>query len=316
MPGFLKREPFAKGRVEIVELKVDESSKLKNATLSELNNIFKCRVLVCTVLRDGKAITPGGDFVLKEGDRVFVTASTDDLALLLKNLGIITRKVSRVIVCGGGRISYYLAQQLQKSGIHLQIIESDYERCVQLAALLPNVEVIHGDASSESLLESEHIDQCDAIVTLAGIDEMNMIISIYGSNRGVPQVITKIGHLENNSILNSLPLGSVISPKELCCNTMVHYVRAMQNQTGAAVSVHTIADGQVEALEFVADKTTLNCGVPLRQLRIKKGTLIACIIHGANTEIPGGGSVFREGDTIIVVSGGEHVINQLNDIFE
>lgn len=316
MPGFLKREPFAKGRVEIVELKIEEDSKLCNRPLSELNNILNCRVLVCTVLRDGKAIAPGGGFVLKEDDRIFVTAPTDDLALLLKNLGVITRKVNRAIICGGGRISYYLAQQLQRSGIGLQIIEQDYERCVQLAGLLPNVSIVHGDASSESLLESERIDDCDALVTLAGIDEMNMIISIYGNSRGVPQVITKIGHLENNSILGSLPLGSVISPKELCCNAIVHYVRAMQNQTGAALSVHTIADGQVEAVEFVVDKNTLHCGEPLKNIKMKKDALIACIIHGSKTEIPGGNSRFNVGDSIIVVSGGGTVINQINEIFE
>jgi len=316
MPGFLKREPFAKGRVEIVELKIEEGSKLCDVPLSELNNILKCRVLVCTVLRDGKAIAPGGGFVLKEDDRIFVTAPTDDLALLLKNLGVITRKVNRAIICGGGRISYYLAQQLQRSGIGLQIIEQDYERCVQLAGLLPNVSIVHGDASNESLLESERIDDCDALVTLAGIDEMNMIISIYGNSRGVPQVITKIGHLENNSILGSLPLGSVISPKELCCNAIVHYVRAMKNQTGAALSVHTIADGQVEAVEFVVDKNTLHCGEPLKDIKMKKDALIACIIHGSKTEIPGGNSRFNVGDSIIVVSGGGTVINQINEIFE
>ncbi len=316
MPGFLKRETFAKGRVEIVELKVDANSKLKDVTLSGLNSIVKCKVLVCTVLRDGKAIAPGGNFVLREGDRVFVTAPTNDLATLLKNLGIITRKVSRAIVCGGGRISYYLAQQLHKSGISLQIIENDEERCIQLAGMLPDACIVHGDASNESLLESERIDDSDALVTLTGIDEMNMVISIYGSNRNVPQVITKIGHLENSSILNRLPLGSVISPKEICCNTIVRYVRAMQNQAGAALSIHTIADGQVEAIEFIADRNTLHCGEPLRDIKLKKNALIACIGHGAHTEIPNGNSIFNVGDSIIVVSNGDEVINQLNDIFE
>jgi len=316
MPGFMKREPFAKGRVEIVELKVEKGSRLCGLQLSGLNNLIKCRVLVCSVLRDGKAIAPGGGFVLEEDDRIFVTASTDDLAVMLKNLGVITRKVSRAIICGGGRISYYLAQQLQKSGINLQIIEKDYDRCVQLASMLPHVSVINGDAANESLMESERIDDCDALVTLTGVDEVNMVISIYGGSREVPQVITKISDLENNSILGSLPLGSVINPRDVCCNTIVHYVRAMENQTGAAVSVHSIADGQVEAAEFVVDKNTLHCGEPLKDIKIKKDALIACIIHGSKTEIPGGNSTFKVGDSIIVVSGGGKVINQINEIFE
>ena len=147
-PGFLKRDTFAKSRVEIVELRIEENSKLCNVALNDMNSIVKCKILVCAVLRNGKAIMPGGDFVLKEGDRIFVTASTETLTVLLKNLGVITHKVKRVILCGGGRASYYLAKQLQRSGIRVQLIERDLERCNQLAAILPDTCIIHGDASS------------------------------------------------------------------------------------------------------------------------------------------------------------------------
>ena len=316
LPGFLKRDTFAKGRVEIVELRVDPNSKLCNVPLSELNGIVKCKVLVCTVLRSGAAVAPDGNFVLQAGDRIFVTAPTDALAVLLKSLGIITRRVNRVILCGGGRVSYYLAQQLQRSGMTVQLIEQNYDRCVQLAGLLPSACIVHGDASSQPLLESEGIGECDALVTLTGIDEMNMVISIFGSSRGVPQVITKLGRVESGNILDSLPLGSVICPKELCCNTIVRYVRAMQNQTGAAVAVHTIADGQAEAVEFVVDEHTLHCGEPLKKLKLRKNVLVVCITRGAKTEIPNGESTFSQGDTLIIVSSGESVIHQLNDIFE
>ena len=120
-PGFLKRDTFAKSRVEIVELRIEENSKLCNVALNDMNGIVKCKILVCAVLRNGKAIMPGGDFVLKKGDRIFVTASTETLTVLLKNLGVITHKVKRVILCGGGRASYYLAKQLQRSGIRVQL---------------------------------------------------------------------------------------------------------------------------------------------------------------------------------------------------
>ena len=127
-PGFLKRDTFAKGRVEIVELRIDEHSKLCNVALNDMNGIVKCKILVCAVLRNGRAITPDANFVLREGDRIFVTASADTLTILLKNLGIITHKVKRVILCGGGRVSYYLAKQLQSGGINVQIIERDLDR--------------------------------------------------------------------------------------------------------------------------------------------------------------------------------------------
>lgn len=314
-PGFLRRDTFAKGRAEIVELRIDSKSKLRDVPLSNMTNIVKCKVLVCAVLRDGAAIAPSGSFVLRESDRIFVTAPTKDLAIMLKNLGIITRKARQVLLCGGGRISYYLAKLLEKDKISVKILERNYDRCVELAELLPEAEVICGDCSNQTILENQGIGNCDALVALTGLDESNMVISLYGSNCGVPQVISKISRDENIAIADSIALGSVISPKELCSNTIVRYVRAMQNQTGAALSVHTIADGQVEAVEFLVDSNTKYCGVPLKQMKLKSNILIASITHGANTRIPDGDAVFEQGDTVVVTSG-RGALYQLNDIFD
>ena len=309
-------ETFAKGRVEIVELRVDEKSKLCNVSLGDLGSVVKCRVLVCAVLRDGEAIAPKGDFVLRQGDRVFVTAPTDRLTILLKNLGVISRPVRRVILCGGGRVSYYLADLLLKDGISVQLIERSHERCVELASLLPDsCCIVHGDASSQNLLQKEGISTCDALVSLTGLDELNMIVSLYGNSQGVPQIITKLGRMDSSGIVADLPLGSLIYPKELCCNTIVRYVRAMQNQAGAAISVHAIADGKLEAVEFLVDEHTLHCGVPLRDLKLKPNVLIASINHAGQTELPGGNSSFQKGDTVILVTPGRGSLLQLNDIF-
>lgn len=314
-PGFLKRDTFAKGRVEIVELRVDEKSKLRDLPLIELNQTVKCRVLVCAVLRDGVAIMPDGNFVLREKDRIFVTASTNNLTLLLKSLGIITRKVRRVIICGGGRLTVHLAGQLLKSGISVKVIEQNYDRCLELSALLADADIIHGDASQQLLLEGEGVSTSDALIAMTGLDELNMIISLYGKNLGVAQTITKLSREENNSMIDVLNLGSVICPKELCSNNIVRYVRAMENQSGAAVAVHGIADGKAEAMEFIVDKNTKNINVPLKELKLRDNVLIASITHREKVEISGGDSKFVVGDHVVVVSNGEHVIHQLNEIF-
>ena len=315
-PGFLRRDTFAKGRTEIVELRVDSGSKLCNIRLMDLRGIIKCQVLVCAVLRDGSAIAPKGDFILREGDRIFVTALSENLTTLLKSLGILTRRVRSVTLCGGGRISYYLAKRLRKSGISTRIIDSNYERCMELCETLPDCDIIHGDISETDLLESEGLDKTDALVTLSGLDELNMIVSLYAASRGVPQVITKLSHTGNRSVIDSLSLGSVISPRELVCSNIVRYVRAMENQTGAAISVHTIADGQAEAMEFLVDEHTKNCGKPLKEIKLKPNILLVSISHGASNEIANGNSVFCQGDTVVVVdTNSREVIRQLNDIF-
>jgi len=314
-PGFLQRDVFAKGRTEIVELKIDAGSPLCGASLIEMGSIVKCRVLVCAVLRGESAIVPGGHFKLQAGDRIFVTAPTENLAALLKNLGIITRRVRSCLLCGGGTVAYYLADMLKKSRIKTRIIESDMERCTELCTLLPETDISCGDCGDLELLESEGLADYDAIVTLTGSDELNMITALYAGGKKVPQVITKVADKSSNSIINSLGLGSVICPKELCCNDIIRYVRAMQNQAGAALSVHAIADGQVEAMEFLVDGNTKNCGVPLKALKTKSNILIASIGHGSKTEIPNGESMFHQGDSLVIVASGRGSIRQINDIF-
>ena len=315
-PGFLKRDTFAKGRVEIVELRIGEDSALKDVNLYDLGNIVKCKILVCAVLRSGKAIIPDGNFTLLEGDRIFVTAQPGELTIFLKNMGVITHRARRALLCGGGRLSYYLAQLLDKDGVMVEIIEQDYGRCIELAKMLSDVTVVQGDASSEVLLEKEGIDDSDVLVTLTGVDEMNIIISLFGNSCKVPQVITKLGRLTSNRVLDTLPLGSIMSPKELCCNSIVRYVRAVKNQAGAAQAIHVIADGQAEAIEFIVDENTLHCGEPLKEIRLKKNIRVVSISRGVKFEIPNGDSYFTRGNVVIIVTGRNEVIYQLNDIFE
>ncbi len=314
-PGFFKRDSFAKGRVQIVEIRIDAESKLGGVPLKTLYSIVKCKVLVCAVLRDGTAVTPDGNFVLQAGDRIFVTAPSDNLALLLKNLGIVTHKIRRVMIAGGGTVTYYLAELLRETPVEVTVIESNRSRCKELAAAFPRLNVICGDAREQSVLESENISSVDALVSLTGPDELNMVISLYGHSRKIPHIMTRIEHLEGSGITGELPLGSVINPKRLCCNNIVRYVRAMQNQSGAAITIHTIADGHAEAMEFRIDGQALHCGEPLKNLKLRPNVLLVSISSGTKIEIPNGNSVFHAGDTVVVVASGDTVIRQFNDIF-
>lgn len=314
-PGYLKREKFANGLVEIVELKIEKDSVLDGRPLYELGQITRVQVLVCTVVREGKAVTPSGDFVLMAGDHIYVTGGVKELSMLLKNIGIATPKVRSVIIAGGGRNCYYLTQLLVKEGVRVKIIEKERERCEHLAELLPEAMVVEGDVSIRSVLDREKVQEADAVVSMTGMDELNVILSMYAASVKVPQVITKLGRGENLELLSSLPIGSIVSPKDLCCDTITRYVRAMGNQVGAAVTVHSIADGQAEAIEFVVDASTRHIGEPLKDIRFRKNVLLASITSGETIEVPNGDSVMKPGDRIVVVTNGDAVINTLDDIF-
>lgn len=314
-PGFLRRDTFAKGRTEIVELKLEENHPLIGVSLSALPTLVKCKVLVCAVLRDGKPIIPKGTFVLEEGDRLFVTAPTKNLSLMLKSLKIVKHKAKQTMIVGGGRIAYYLAEILEKSGIDVKIIEKDPERCNTLASALTRTEIVCGDVGHRTLLESEGLRTSKALVTLTDLDELNMLVSIYGTSWGVPQVITKLSHVDDSKILDTLPVGSVICPRKLCASSILRYVRAMDHKAGSAITVHSLAEGAVEASEFLVTPKTLHRGKPLKDIRTKKNVLVAAITRSGETIIPDGSSEFEVGDFVVIVAPSSAEIFELNDIF-
>ena len=315
-PGFLQREYFAKARAEVVELKIKEDSPLKNVNLINLENSIHAKVLVCAVLRDGVPYIPHGDFVLETGDKIFITGESQELHSMLKNIGVISEPVKHVIIAGGGRISYYLANDLHESGINTSIIEADEEICESLSSKLPFATIIHGDVSDQSVLDNEEIDEYDALVSLTGMDELNIVTSLYASAKGVREIVTKLGRGGEGALLDSMPIGAVVCPKELCTVNIVRYLRALENSKGAAISIHRIADGLVEAVEFVVDETTKNIGVPLKDIKTKEDILIATIRKGRDFIIASGDATFEEGDTMIVICKRNSGTNKINDIFE
>ena len=173
-----------------------------------------------------------------------------------------------------------------------------------------------GDGSSRELLLAEGLSQADALVTLTGIDEENIVISMFGHSQHVPKIVTKINRLEYGSIFSELGVGSIVSPKELCSNDIVRYVRAMQNQVGSVLTLHSIAGGGAEALEFRVDGAVRFVGVPLRAVPLRAGVLIACITRRGKTIIPDGAAHFEKGDTVVAVTAREDAVTQMNDMFE
>ncbi len=315
-PGFLGRETFAKGRVEIVELKIEEGSVLEGVQLTRMHYALGGKkVLVCAVVRDGDVFIPTSDTVFKAGDHIFVTAPVAILSHILKKLGITQKRIKYAMLIGGGRVCYYLAKHLADSGVHVKIIENDQSRCEHLAEILPAASIVCGDGSSVDVLESEGLSDMDALVTLTGLDELNVISSMYGKVKGVPNVVTKVNHMATDGILEDLSVGGIVSPKELSSANVVQYIRAMNNQAGAAITLHKIANGRIEALEFVVGERSRNIGIPLKKVQLKSKILIACITHNGVNNIPDGNSTFEIGDTVIVITNREAPILQFNDIF-
>ena len=315
-PSFLKRESFAKGRIEIVELEVKAGSRIEDLALHQLYQVSG-GILVCAVERKGEITIPNGSFVLRAGDHIHVTAQAIDLSKLLKTLEITPQRVRQVLVVGGSRTAYHLSLRLLKMGMGVKIIEQQHDRCLELADLLPKATIIEGDGSQFQLLLQEGIAESDAVVTLTNMDEENIVISLYANHVGVPKVITKVNRMEYTEIFDGSGLGSIISPRDLCSASIVHYVRAMGNtpEGGSMLSLHRMIGDRLEALEFAIGKSTRYIGTPLKNIPLRKGVLMSCITHRGKTIIPNGDSCFYPEDIILVVTSSGRPIQQLDEIF-
>ncbi|MGI5935439.1 MAG: Trk system potassium transporter TrkA [Oscillospiraceae bacterium] len=315
-PAFMKRDSFAKGRVDIVELLIKEGGFLDGVVLRELHKKMSIRVLVCAVQRDSEVFIPDGNFRLEAGDKIYVTAQTTDLVELTKIIGEKNYKAKNVLIIGGSRIAEYLTHMLLKTGTHVKIIEKDYERSMFLAETFPEATIINGDGSSQEVLKAENAAQADTLITLTNIDEENLIISFYANHIGVPQVITKVNRTEYIELFQNKGIDRAFSPKLMCADNIVRYVRAMQNTEGSSIlSLHHLVNGQVHALECNVTEKTLNLGKTLAEIQLKQNLLVACINRMGKIIIPSGKDTLRVRDTVVVVTATDRVILDLNDIF-
>ena len=279
-PSFIHRDAFAKGRAEIVAIPVAPGSRLDGVALTDLYRTLRVRVLVCAVERGDEVLIPDGRFVLRGGDHIYVTAPACDLLTLVKAMELKTTRIRAVMIVGGSRIAAYLSRMLTEAGIQVRLLESKADRCEMLGASLPQAQVIQGDGTSFQTLQSEGIEDMDAVVTLTDMDEQNLVVSMYAQRLGVPKVVTKINRVEYGELMRDVGADCIISPRLLVCNDILRYVRAMHNSQGDhMIALHRLVDGRVEALAFRASKATWYLGTPLRDVPVKPNILLAVISH-------------------------------------
>ena len=302
-PSAVQIETFAKGRVEIVKVRIPEGSVLDNCPLAQIHKRTGTDVLICTVERSGQVEIPNGAFVLKAGDVISIVASKQNTRDFVSRIGLKSRRVRDCMIIGGGKIAFYLAQQLIESGIRVKIIEKDRDRCEELCAALPKAVIINADAANQHILMEEGVRECESFVTLTGMDEENLFLSLFAQECSKAKVITKVDRLDFDEIIKRLDLGTLVHPKNITADNIIRYVRAMQNSIGSNVeSLYKIIENKVEALEFKIQPDSPVVGIPLSQLKVKPGVLIACITTDGKTAIPNGNSVIKEGDSVVVVT--------------
>lgn len=309
-PSAIKIDVFAGGKIELHKALLPADSPLDGCKLMELGKI-QHGVLICIVERGDEVFIPSGTFVLRGGDRISFVAKPRMAAKFFQKIGIAADPVKKVLLLGGGKISYYLARQMLDYGADVKIIEANYDTCEYLSEALPEANIICGDGTNERLLSQENIEKMDAIASLTGIDEENVLMSLYARSVSKAKIVTKVNRTTFAGIIDSLDLGSVFHPRDIAADHILRYVRALQNSMGSNVeTLYKLVGGKAEALEFRATAKSSVCSTPLMELKLQKGLLIGAINRGGKVLTPSGKDTIEPGDTVVVVT----TVTGLNDL--
>lgn len=316
LPSIAQIERFAKGRALLVEIEIEDKNVLIGETLISLGKKLKTKVLICAVQRGSEVIIPSGNFTIEKGDRIYFTADANSLGAFLNEINLVRSPLRRVMIVGGDKIGFYLADQLSSKGYKIKLIEHDKGRAEELATLLPKVTVLEGNGTQHDLLIEEGIEAMDAFVALTNIDEENMIVSMFANKMKVRKTITQIKNDSLYAMLDELAIKNNVSPTNIVANRILSYVRALDNSRGSNVlTLYRLVNNQVEALEFAVRTQSKLFGKPLKELTLKANCLIACIIRGEQVIIPNGSSTIEVGDNVVVVTTHKN-FDDLADIFD
>ena len=316
VPTALEVNSFAHGQAEMIKIKVPENNMLAGKKIVRIGKEvdFLDKILICAVERGDEVYIPSGDFRIEGGDIVSFVAPRLQAKEFLERIGFKTNQVKNCMIIGGGKAAYYLAKQLLHMGISVKIIENDRKRCEELSVLLPKAVIINGNGSDEELLKEEGIARVESFVPLTGIDEENIMLTLYARHVSNAKVITKINRIAFREVISSLDLGSVIYPRYITSEAIIAYVRAKKDSMDSNIeTLYHMFNYRVEAIEFRVYKESAVTGIPLMKLALKNHLLIAFINRNNDIIIPSGHDTIEVGDTVMIVT--THTgFNDLQDI--
>lgn len=303
LPPTVSAETFSSDASEIYKLKIPKGSVLEGMAIKDIPHKLKSDILICMVERKDDLFIPDGEFILHEKDLISITGQPKKRMQFFKKIGIKSNNVHNVMVIGAGKLAFYLAKMLEKTNINLTLVDNNRATCEKMATFFPNATIIEGNGSDRELLADEGLENMDAFVSLTGIDEENIILSLYIRSIMPIKTITKINRISFDDVINALDLDTIINPKKLTSETIIRYVRAAEGGMGSNVeTVHRLAQDRAEALEFYIREKSRATNIPLMNLKTRSDTLAALIVRDGKAILPRGTDEIRVGDSVIFIT--------------
>lgn len=315
-PEALNVETFLSGRLKMVEFALDKGSLLSGTSILDFKQKLFPNLLVCIVKRNEEITIPYGSFILEEGDRIYVTGIKEEIIKLQQTLGKTSEKINSAFIIGAGIITYYLAKELLNEKIKVKILEQKQEKAEKFSEYLPKATIIQGDGSNEDTLKEENFKKYDSCISITGMDETNIFISLYAKKMGIKKIITKLNKISFIDIFGEDSFQSIITPKKIIADYIIRVVRSLATKKGNKIeSLYRLENNKVEAIEFLINSHSKINNIALKNLRIKKNLLIAYIVRDNVAIFPSGNDVIKEGDRVIIITT-ENFFDDINNIIE
>lgn len=316
IPSAIETTSFFKGRIYVISLKLKEDSKYIGQSIKEISQKLNGNIIVCAIEREDSVVIPNGETIIQAEDKIHITGTRKDINSFLRYGNLIQDKTRQVMIVGGSDISKYLANQLADTDMKVKIVEPNKEVALDLAESLENALVINADPSDEQTLFEEGIQETDAFVALTGIDEENIVYSMFASAQKVPKVITKINHINLSGITQMAKIDAVVSPHKIAANQVVQYVRAMEKgKSSSCESIYNFGDNIFEMIEFKVKEDFKGINKKIEELKLQEDTLIGAIQRGKNIIYPQGKDEIKLNDTVLVICRNNKV-KELNDMIK
>ena len=301
-------QSFAGGKVQLFELKVEDSFPFINQQLKSI--IFKYPILVAAIFRNDKIIIPDGEERITAGDNLYILIKKDYFAGLNEIFNEKPLSMQNVMILGGSRIGIQTALILAKLSINTKLIERDKEKCEKIAESLPHTLVINGDGTNIDLLKSEGIETTDGFVAVTGFDEDNLLVALLAKHLGTKKVIAKVDRMNYIPILEKIGVNAVVNPRMTTASAILRFIRR-----GKIISLTLLKEGEAEVIELIVSPHSKIINKPLKKANLPQNSIIGAIVRKNRVIIPHGNDIIQPEDKIIIFALSSD-INKIEKIFD
>ncbi|MBM08346.1 MAG: Trk system potassium transporter TrkA [Magnetovibrio sp.] len=312
VPGAIEMIPLANDKVKLLGVRCGDGCPLVNTPLRQLTQLFPdLNIVIVGLMRGDQAIVPSSEDQMLPGDEVYFVVDSEQIGRAMSSFGYEDTEARRLLIFGGGNIGLFLAQEIEREHdwVQTKIIEQNPERAKNIVGKLGETMVLNGNVLDHELLEEASVSDTETVVAVTNDDETNILASLLAKRYGCQRVITLVNKSTYETLINSLGIDVIVSPRNITVSTILHHIRR-----GRIHSVHTLREDFGELIEAEALETSEIVGKPLKEIKMPSGVMLGAIVRAGEMICPGGSTIVEPNDRVILFASAK-VIRKVEQLF-